>query len=144
MNPHLLVTVTALLNPLGQVLMFEKTKTQTECGLVVLPGGKVENGESVIAATVRELAEELGITVDPDDLNFIKVLDRPCLDNPEYSRILSFYFTCTKWQGTPMCKESHKHGPVQWYSPAKLPSNTHKYDREVIEGSFQQGYVDYN
>jgi mutator protein MutT len=36
-------------------------------GLLEFPGGKIEEGESPLAAAVREVQEEVGIDVDPAD-----------------------------------------------------------------------------
>jgi 8-oxo-dGTP diphosphatase len=45
--------------------------------LFYLPGGKRETGESDATALVRELQEELTITLDPATLHFAVVLEAP-------------------------------------------------------------------
>ena len=47
----------------GRVLAAQRGLHKSQGGLWELPGGKVEAGESDTAALVRELREELGITV---------------------------------------------------------------------------------
>ncbi|MEO5877549.1 MAG: NUDIX hydrolase [Streptosporangiaceae bacterium] len=49
-------------------------------GLLALPGGHVDAGETAVAAAVRELAEETGVGVDAADLTLIGVYDRPDRD----------------------------------------------------------------
>lgn len=52
----------------GRVLIARRQPGAHQGGLLEFPGGKVEPGESVREALVRELREETAITVAPDDL----------------------------------------------------------------------------
>jgi 8-oxo-dGTP diphosphatase len=47
----------------GRVLAARRTKPSAAAGRWEFPGGKVEPGESPAQALVREVAEELGVTV---------------------------------------------------------------------------------
>jgi ADP-ribose pyrophosphatase YjhB (NUDIX family) len=71
----------------GQAVQLGWTTTMTAPGVVLvkrrfeplagewsLPGGKVESGETLEAATAREIAEETGLVVDVGPL--VEVLDR--------------------------------------------------------------------
>ncbi|WP_181954212.1 DUF4031 domain-containing protein [Kocuria coralli] len=51
----------------GKLLTVRKRDT----GMFMLVGGKREEGESAEAAAVREIAEEVGLTVAPDDLELL-------------------------------------------------------------------------
>jgi 8-oxo-dGTP pyrophosphatase MutT (NUDIX family) len=62
-----------VLDPAGRVLLFGARLADlfSPPGPVLYwytPGGEIEPGESVRAAAVRELAEEIGLVVDPDAL----------------------------------------------------------------------------
>jgi len=48
----------------GRVLAARRTTPAAAAGRWEFPGGKVEDGESPETALVREVAEELGVTVD--------------------------------------------------------------------------------
>jgi len=59
------VVAAALVDPAGRVLLQRRPPGKQMADLWEFPGGKIEPGESPEAALVRELAEELAITVDP-------------------------------------------------------------------------------
>ncbi|MHB8587460.1 MAG: NUDIX hydrolase [Candidatus Dormibacteraceae bacterium] len=51
------------------VPIFQRTSDMSRhAGQMALPGGRLHEGESVEACAMRELAEELGLAVSPDDV----------------------------------------------------------------------------
>lgn len=63
-RPTIHVVAAFTTDPDGRILMVRKRGSE----IFMQPGGKPEPGETPVAALVRELAEELLIDVDPDDL----------------------------------------------------------------------------
>ena len=57
------VAVGVLIDPEGRFLMTSRPAGKVYAGQWEFPGGKVEAGESIEAALLRELHEELGITI---------------------------------------------------------------------------------
>src|SRR5438105_10420346 len=58
-----LVAAVALVDPDGRVLLAQRPEGKHLAGLWEFPGGKVEPGETPEGCLIRELDEELGITV---------------------------------------------------------------------------------
>jgi len=66
-GPGFTVAATILVDAAGRVLTVRKRGT----AMFMLPGGKVEPGESPDATAAREVAEELGLALDPARLAFV-------------------------------------------------------------------------
>ena len=62
--PILLVVACALVDPDGRVLIAERPPGKQLAGLWEFPGGKLHPGEGPETCLIRELKEELGITVE--------------------------------------------------------------------------------
>lgn len=59
-------------NSAGQVLIVKANYKS----YWTFPGGIVDHGETPKEAAIRETVEEVGITVDPDSVQFVAVVDR--------------------------------------------------------------------
>jgi 8-oxo-dGTP diphosphatase len=56
-----------LLDAEGRYLLGQRPEGKPYAGYWEVPGGKIENGESVFAALKRELQEELGIDIESSE-----------------------------------------------------------------------------
>ena len=76
-------------------------------------GGKVESGEAMESALIRECREELDITVQVGDI-FTQVLH----EYPDIHIRLTL-FHCTIAEGTPKLLE---HNDLKWIMPSQIPN----------------------
>ena len=69
MKARIVVSAVCVFDPSGRLLTVRKRGTE----MFMHPGGKPEAGESAVQAAARELAEEVGIVIDPQDLELMGV-----------------------------------------------------------------------
>ena len=114
-TPHsvLLVVAVALVDPDGRVLIAQRPAGKSMAGLWEFPGGKVETGERPEDALIRELAEELGITVK-----------EPCLAPFTFAshtydafHLLMPLYVCRRWDGEP---QTRHHAALKWVRPRDM------------------------
>ena len=100
-------------------------------GYLCAPGGHVEPGETPKIAAIREVKEELGLTLIPDDLKFLCVAARI---NPSAEYVA--YEFIVKVKGLkPKNAEKNKCSELVWAELDNLPSDLIPDFREVIEQS---------
>jgi 8-oxo-dGTP pyrophosphatase MutT (NUDIX family) len=109
-------TLCFLLNDRGEVLLAMK-KRGFGIGKWNGVGGKVKEGEDIAAAALREIKEEIGVTVASDALESAGMLEFNYSDNHDWDQACNL-FVARRWEGDPA--ESEEMRP-QWYAIHKLP-----------------------
>ncbi|CAM3410943.1 DNA mismatch repair protein MutT [Pseudomonas floridensis] len=76
------ITIAAalLIDPGGRTLLVRKRGTQA----FMQPGGKIEPGEPAVQALVRELQEELGLVIEPQQALFLGEFSAPAANEPGF------------------------------------------------------------
>jgi 8-oxo-dGTP pyrophosphatase MutT (NUDIX family) len=89
-------------------------------GLWDLPAGKNDPGEPITRTAVRELREETGLVVAPEDLRLVHVVHGARgVEAP--NGFLTVVFAAHVWSGTLANQEPEKHSDVAWASTDALP-----------------------
>jgi len=118
--PVILVVAVALVDTDGRVLIAQRPQGKNMAGLWEFPGGKVEAGERPEDALIRELAEELGITVKEACLAPFTFASHTY----DSFHLLMPLYVCRRWEGTP---QSRHHAALKWVRPKDLMSGIGKY-----------------
>jgi 8-oxo-dGTP diphosphatase len=109
----LLVAAAALIDPDCRVLIAQRPQNKALGGLWEFPGGKVEMDERPEQSLIRELNEELGITVDEACL---APLTFASFAYPEFHLLMPLYI-CRRWKGFAVARE---HQALKWVPPKEL------------------------
>jgi 8-oxo-dGTP diphosphatase len=111
----LLVAAAALLDSSGRVLITQRPAHKQLGGLWEFPGGKVELGEAPEHALVRELKEELDLTVEPDALDPFAFASHAY---PDFHLLMPLY-VATKFGGV-MKLDPNSAQAAKWVHPQEL------------------------
>lgn len=95
--------------------------------------GHVEAGEPVHSAACREAAEEIGVRIEPGDLEPLTTMHRTHGNHDPIDERVDFFFGCHRWAGEPRLLEAAKAADLRWYALAALPEPTVPHERYVLE-----------
>lgn len=109
----MLVVAAALVDADGRVLVQQRPSGKPMAGLWEFPGGKIEPSELPEAALVRELGEELGISVDHSCLAPAAFASEPLGQR----HLLLLLYALRKWSGVP---EARHASALKWVRPLEL------------------------
>jgi 8-oxo-dGTP diphosphatase len=107
------VVACALIDPEKRVLLAQRPPGKQMAGLWEFPGGKIDPGERPEQTLIRELHEELGISVS-----------EPCLAPLTFAshayedfHLLMPLYVCRRWEGLAIAREGQT---LAWVRPTKL------------------------
>ncbi len=123
----------------GRLLLQRALPGKSHAGQWEFPGGKVENGESPRFALRREIAEELGLTIDERAVAPAGFADEA--GDESRPTIVLILYDCREWEGEPQSREGQAWG---WFTPgeaAALPLP--RIDRALLEGIAKPGTPPY-
>lgn len=111
----LLVVAGALKRGDGSWLMHQRPLQKHHGGLWEFPGGKVEEHEIPREALCRELAEELGVGVEPKDCEPVYFAENGQEDGA--AAIVILLYRIERWTGEPAALEGEA---VGWFTPDEV------------------------
>ena len=110
-------TLVFLLNDNRKDILLAMKKRGFGAGKYNGVGGKVNEGETILDAAVREAHEEIGVTIKPSDLEKVAELIFSFDQKSEWSIHCHVYLTY-KWKGLPI--ESEEMAP-KWFTLDSIP-----------------------
>lgn len=113
MTRIVLVAACALVDVDGRILLAQRPEGKAMAGLWEFPGGKVEPDESPEQTLIRELHEELGISVNEACLAPLTFASHAYED----FHLLMPLYVCRRWDGVPTGREGQT---LKWVRPLRL------------------------
>ena len=126
MATELIIDLHLILRQDVRILLGLRQNTGFSDGMYHLPAGHLEDGETVCAGAIREAREELGIDIDPDDLQLVHVMH-------QRSGRLSLFFEVRKWSGDLVNAEPDKCEALDWIPVDHLPTNMVAYAAVALQ-----------
>lgn len=114
----------------GRLLLIQRLK-EPEAGAWGLPGGKIDFGEPVQQAVVREIAEELGVTIALERLACLT----ETIDAGDGAHWVAPVYHAVITSGAPKVMEPEKHGGWDWFALDALPSPLTTPTRQYLEAT---------
>jgi 8-oxo-dGTP diphosphatase len=112
------VAAAILIRPDGKFLLAQRPPGKVYAGYWEFPGGKVEPGESVREALIRELQEELGITVTACSPWLTRQFTYP------HATVRLNFWRVTAWEGEIGITAPLEHAAVDWQKAGKTATVT--------------------
>ncbi len=113
-----------------EILLMRRQGSGYYDGWYSVPAGHVEAGELPCGALIREVVEELGITIDPKDARLAHTMYRTKHD--ETGDRVDMFFMVEKWSGEMTNTEPHKCDDIRWFSLNELPEHMMHHVRDAI------------
>ncbi len=95
-------------------------------------GGKVEPGEKLLNACIREAKEEIGIDLDPENVKLIEIKESPFLT--ENIHALHFVYSTVLDEDAKIIVNEESDG-YQWFDLKNLPEKTLDTKEDLIKWS---------
>jgi 8-oxo-dGTP diphosphatase len=124
----------------GKILLQRRFQTGFEDGNYGVPAGHLDGGETAREGCAREIKEEIGIMIEPDELEVVHVMHR----KGERDERIDFFMTTKQYSGEITNCEPHKCDDLSWFPLDELPENMVDYVKVAIEhykaGNFYSEY----
>jgi len=125
------VAVYAVLCRNERVLLLRRAGSGFHDGELSLPAGHVDEGEDALSAVVREVGEELLVSVRPEDCT-LALTGHSGPENPGDDAYVDLFFRVDRWSGEPALGEPDKSTELVWVSRHELPSDVVPFVADAV------------
>ena len=87
MSKTIRIAAALLVDPQGRTLLVRKRGTEA----FMQPGGKIEAHELPVAALARELFEELGLRIEPEQAGYLGNFSAPAANEPGFEVVCELF-----------------------------------------------------
>lgn len=115
-----------------KILLAKRKDTGYKDGEYEIPGGHLEENEDLYEAMIREAKEELGISLQREDLRIIHIMHHYTGNR------INFIFSTERDDLKPRIMEEEKCEELRWVEINNLPENTMEKVKKII-GHIREG-----
>ncbi len=120
----------------NKILLQRRFQTGFEDGNYGVPAGHLDGGETARQGGAREIREEIGVEINPDDLQVVHIMHRKAANDER----IDFFMTVDTYTGAITNNEPHKCDDLQFFPLENLPENMVDYVRVAIL-NYQSGIL---
>lgn len=120
----------------NKILLQRRFQTGFQDGNYGVPAGHLDGGETAREGCAREISEEIGININPNDLTVVHIMHR----KGEQDERFDFFMTTEKYTGEIVNNEPNKCDDLSWFPLNELPENIVDYVHIAIK-NFQKGII---
>lgn len=117
----------------GKILLSRRQNKGWGDGMLCIPGGHIESGETPRQGAIRELREETGLIIKEERLKFYCVAQRR---SGEHEYVAYEFFVELKPNEKPKNTEPDECSELVWVNPEKLLDDVIDDFKQIIEKGF--------
>lgn len=121
----------------GRILLGRREGTRFASGFWNLPGGAVEAREPLVNAAARELREETGLQVRPQDLQHIGINRYDVEGLHGRAQGVNFFFLARAWEGEPAPLDHTSE--LGWFDPTNIPGDSLPWLAQALKNHLLDG-----
>ncbi len=116
-----------------KVLLQRRFNTGFQDGNYGVPAGHLDGNETTREGCAREINEEIGIVINPNDFNIVHTMHRKA----SHDERIDFFMTANSFSGEIINNEPDKCDDLSWFPLDALPENIVDYVKQALENSLQ-------
>ena len=113
----------------NSILLQRRFQTGFEDGNYGVPAGHLDGGETAREGGAREIREEIGVEINPQNMMVVHVMHRKAT----YDERIDFFMVASDYSGEITNMEPHKCDDLQFFPLDNLPENVVDYVKVAIE-----------